>query len=1221
MIVRAVAPPPPRKPFRGIKPYRYLDRGIFFARTAESFKLLRLVTLYRGVLLYGDSGCGKSSLINAGFIPLALREDFAPHHLRLHPEYRGQEFVVERILEDSASDSPFLPSIFGGGEGGQTLGLSASDLKRKLMPFRTMDLSERVASSLRPPANQLSRYIAGRLDPATIELLGADDALQRPSPELKQSISELLRRLLADPDLCAAQNITGLRLSRQTRRLIGKAQRTDRTERFLNYCAALNQRLLEEAFPQPQPPLPQIPLLIFDQFEELITLFEIEPKGKRLRELLEVQGAIIGTLAELIYDEALTIKILLVFREDYLAKLDKLFRLCPDLPDRYLRLTPPDPEKLHDIIRGPFQNFPPGTFGREIPESLAERLANAIKEKYEGGPVNLTEVQIICQRLWESPDPEALFARKETEGSGVQGLLEDYLEESIGHLDEPSRPLALAVLGRLITSSPAPTRNIVGHYDLISSVMQSEGKGEQDVRAAVKELHRSRLISSEYRHNVDFYAITSEFLVPWIVKKKAEQLAELAKVAQREKEKALEEARLSSTRRIALAALNGIEVDPERSLLLAVEAAERARAVKTQRIIEVEDALHRSLHVSRARQTLSNPHTGPVNSVAFGNDRTLASAGADGRIFLWDLAPPGQAHLLGTHDLPINKIAFSPDGRRLASAASDGRIKLWDVDHQALSVETPAWSGCLNNLDFSPDGSLLATAGSDGNAKLWSGSSLEYIRTLGLLDTSYRALNGIVFIPGTRTIATADQAGRIAILDLSSGDLIRSAESYHMLSALAVDRDGKRLASGSSDSSVEVWNVSSLERCSRFPNDEGGIGGIAFSPINDHLAISYVNRTVKLWDLQSQREHLCLVGHRGSVNGIAFSPEGRFLATASADETVKVWEVDSFDDELWTKQFPSFTNRAVFFADDPLVALAMSDGVSEIWNPRARRRTMVLRGHSGPINSVAVNADGSWAVTGSADRQVRVWDTATGHDRLGRPLGGHDGPVNSVAISSDGKYVASGGADHTVRIWSVSDGRQHELYWHSDIVNCVAFHPREAIVGLAGSDGLARLWDIDRGDRGFKFSHAPYALREATFSPDGDVFATAGVFVRLWDASTGELIRTLEGPIGSILGVVFSPDGKRIVTAGSDKTCRIWDSRSGDELMVLVGHTAPVRSVATSKSGRYLLSADMDRTVRVWILGGDELLELARRRISRPFTNFERRKFLSDAPTDAGAAG
>src|SRR4030095_2244774 len=103
--------PLPSTPYRGIEQFRFIDQPIFSARTDEVRKLVRLITIYRGIFFYGESGAGKSSLINAGLIPALRDEGFAPERVRVQP-FKGQELVVERIAMTDEDTPPFLPSRF-----------------------------------------------------------------------------------------------------------------------------------------------------------------------------------------------------------------------------------------------------------------------------------------------------------------------------------------------------------------------------------------------------------------------------------------------------------------------------------------------------------------------------------------------------------------------------------------------------------------------------------------------------------------------------------------------------------------------------------------------------------------------------------------------------------------------------------------------------------------------------------------------------------------------------------------------------------------------------------------------------------------------------------------------------------------------------------------------------------------------------------------------------
>src|SRR5204863_6842743 len=107
---------PPREPYRGLEPLAFTDAGIIAARDAEIERLVRLVTMYRGVLLYGESGAGKSSVVNAGLLPRLIEDGYWPHRVRVQPR-SGQEFALEPIA--SSDDGATLPSAFArpGAEG------------------------------------------------------------------------------------------------------------------------------------------------------------------------------------------------------------------------------------------------------------------------------------------------------------------------------------------------------------------------------------------------------------------------------------------------------------------------------------------------------------------------------------------------------------------------------------------------------------------------------------------------------------------------------------------------------------------------------------------------------------------------------------------------------------------------------------------------------------------------------------------------------------------------------------------------------------------------------------------------------------------------------------------------------------------------------------------------------------------------------------------------
>ncbi len=117
-----------------------------------------------------------------------------------------------------------------------------------------------------------------------------------------------------------------------------------------------------------------------------------------------------------------------------------------------------------------------------------------------------------------------------------------------------------------------------------------------------------------------------------------------------------------------------------------------------------------------------------------------------------------------------------------------------------------------------------------------------------------------------------------------------------------------------------------------------------------------------------------------------------------------------------------------------------------------------------------------------------------------------------------------------------------------------------------------------------------FSIFALDYSPDGKWIATAASDdnAYLWDASTGELVRTFSGHTDVVQGLAFSPDGRFLATCGSDLTIRIWDAATGETVKVLEGHTEQIWTVVFSPDGQRLLSSSYDQTVRIWDFASGE---------------------------------
>lgn len=300
-----------------------------------------------------------------------------------------------------------------------------------------------------------------------------------------------------------------------------------------------------------------------------------------------------------------------------------------------------------------------------------------------------------------------------------------------------------------------------------------------------------------------------------------------------------------------------------------------------------------------------------------------------------------------------------------------------------------------------------------------------------------------------------------------------------------------------------------------------------------------------------------LAGHGGWVTSIATTVENPgMILTGSRDKTIIVW------------------------------TLTREDG-----NYGYARRA--LRGHNHFVSDVVISSDGQFALSGSWDATLRLWEIETG--KCTRRFVGHTKDVLSVAFSADNRQIVSGSRDRTVKLWNTLGECKYTIQedGHSEWVSCVRFSPSTSapVIVSAGWDKLVKVWSLSNCKlRTNLVGHSGY-LNTVTVSPDGSLCASGGKdgIAMLWDLTEGKRLYSLEA--GDIIhALCFSPNRYWLVAATS--TCiKIWDLESKgmvDELRIeftAVGKNAQLpycTSLAWSFDGADLYAGYTDNSVRVY---------------------------------------
>ncbi|THU99441.1 mycorrhiza-induced WD40-repeat domain protein [Dendrothele bispora CBS 962.96] len=279
----------------------------------------------------------------------------------------------------------------------------------------------------------------------------------------------------------------------------------------------------------------------------------------------------------------------------------------------------------------------------------------------------------------------------------------------------------------------------------------------------------------------------------------------------------------------------------------------------------------------------------------------------------------------------------------------------------------------------------------------------------------------------------------------------------------------------------------------------------------------------------------------------------------------------------------SVAKAVAFSPNSSQLASGSDDKTVRIWNTATGQEEAMLEGHTDGVWSVAFSPDGSRLASGSFDKTVRIWNTATGQEEA--TLEGHTDGVWSVAFSPDGSRLASGSLDKTVRIWNTATCQEEVmLEGHTDRVRSVAFSPDGSRLASGSLDKTVRIWNTATGQEEAMLEGHTDRVRSVAFSPDGSQLASGSddKTVRIWNTAAGQEEAILEGHTNWVRSVAFSPDGSRLASGSDDKTVQIWNTATGQEEAILEGHTDGVRSVAFSSDGSQLASGSFDKTVRIW---------------------------------------
>ncbi|KAK3811514.1 MAG: WD40-repeat-containing domain protein [Linnemannia elongata] len=473
-------------------------------------------------------------------------------------------------------------------------------------------------------------------------------------------------------------------------------------------------------------------------------------------------------------------------------------------------------------------------------------------------------------------------------------------------------------------------------------------------------------------------------------------------------------------------------------------------------------------------------HTDQVYSVRFSPDgRQLVSGSRDGTIRFWD-SETGDSRVMSPLLGMIFSLACSPDGRWIASGHDEGNVRLWDMVSGSPGPVLQGHTARVKGIAFSPDGQLIATSSWDRRVMLWDASTGD---TISVFEGHSDILWDVAFSPDGRTIASASDDRTLRLWEVNSsrssietrdqiGDAVKVAYSPDGLSVLSV---GRHRIIRQSDATTGASGSVLYE----IPNPES-ISTLAFSADGNRIAIGSKDGSVRLWDRRTGAAGPVLEGHLSAVGLLACSTCGRWIASSDDDGIVRLSDLHDKEQQYVLVEtgggYSNSINVLKFSPTGHQIAVCSNDGKVWLFDLRTRVLLTSKKMMEKSILALGYSPNGQQLALGTRT-SIAFWDLQSDEPSFEVQV-----PVTAmvcfgdsvnIAYSPCGQFLASTSADYVVHLW-----RRQSVEGDNETWSCVyalrVFHkfisslswnpvvPMELIT--ASDDRSVRVWRVSSDD-------------------------------------------------------------------------------------------------------------------------------------------------------------
>ncbi len=484
-------------------------------------------------------------------------------------------------------------------------------------------------------------------------------------------------------------------------------------------------------------------------------------------------------------------------------------------------------------------------------------------------------------------------------------------------------------------------------------------------------------------------------------------------------------------------------------------------------------------------------------SVALSADGGVAVLGGeDTSMAVVDLTTGQQICNLAVPDREMRQAAISGDGR-IAASGDTFTVRVWDVRTGVCRRTLGAATGQVYSMALSADGRVGVSCSGQavqvwdvpiapGRRAQWSylrpQTARDVIDAAAAVDAAARRAGALLGAAEWAEAAAQLRAARAVpghqrnprLVELwrqldahGHRGALQDAWARHNLTGerfalgVALSADGGIAVTLGADRKVRVWDVGTGECLHILASDGGAVALSADGRVAVTCHGDPPNQILRVWQLSTATcaATIALTGESSRVRSMVLSADGLLLVAGNSDDAVWWWNLRTGDSRRILSDQPG--GFVTISGDGRIAVTGLADHTGatlRAWDLSTGRWLHTLTG-GGAVYSVALNRNGSIAVSGCADGTLRVWDPITGQS-LGT-LTGHTAEVWSVALSEDGRTAVSGGQDHTVRVWDTTAGQCLHTLAGQTAVNSVALSSDAAVAVTAHRPAATQVWTLD----------------------------------------------------------------------------------------------------------------------------------------------------------------